>query len=197
MAQQTKNKKKINTTQTQHFNTNQKKNITGYEPSYLKDKLKWKKLEDTHNCYAFALDIKDQDVNFPQPGLFGIKNFDKYISDNKEFTCNTYHTRILMDNPHIYPIQHKKKCKKGYYKVFFTISPNEDYHWYRQDDNGLFTHKPGSTPVKTTDSSNKIIYDPQYANRFTSSKERLNSNELYYVTLCNSYCIPKTYLFVE
>lgn len=35
------------------------------------------------------------------------------------------------------------------YAVLLTVSPNEDYHWYRQDTNGTWSHKMGSTPVIT------------------------------------------------
>ena len=30
-----------------------------------------------------------------------------------------------------------------------VIWPNRDYHWYRQDADGTWSHKPGSTKVIT------------------------------------------------
>lgn len=39
-------------------------------------------------------------------------------------------------------------CKKGYYSVYLVIDQGKDYHWYRQDKGGTWSHKPGITPVK-------------------------------------------------
>ena len=35
------------------------------------------------------------------------------------------------------------------YAVLLVIWPNRDYHWYRQDADGTWSHKPGSTKVIT------------------------------------------------
>lgn len=40
-----------------------------------------------------------------------------------------------------------------------------DYHWWRRQDNGTWAHKPGSTPVRYTDNSGNIIYDPMNCDR--------------------------------
>lgn len=55
--------------------------------------------------------------------------------------------------------------RAGYYKVALVLAPNTDYHWYRQLPNGQWGHKPGSTAAKNTDNSNKIIYQPDNADR--------------------------------
>jgi len=53
---------------------------------------------------------------------------------------------------------------KGWY-VALVIWPDMDYHWYRQDSNGCWSHKPGSTPARNTDNSGNTISDPQTCNR--------------------------------
>lgn len=40
-----------------------------------------------------------------------------------------------------------------------------DFHWYRLDDNGLFSHKPGKTEATNVDNSGNIIKDPRKADR--------------------------------
>lgn len=35
----------------------------------------------------------------------------------------------------------------GGYAVLLVVSPGFDYHWYRQDADGTWSHKPGSTHV--------------------------------------------------
>ena len=45
------------------------------------------------------------------------------------------------------------------------VVSNSDYHWYRQDADGLWSHKRGTTPVKRTDESGELIIDPMIADR--------------------------------
>lgn len=52
----------------------------------------------------------------------------------------------------------------GWY-VALVIWPGVDYHWYRQDNNGCWSHKPGSTPVINVDNSGKPITDPRTCDR--------------------------------
>lgn len=55
-------------------------------------------------------------------------------------------------------------AKKGWY-VALVIWPNTDYHWYRQDDVGCWSHKPGQTAVRNVDNSGKKIKDPKTCDR--------------------------------
>ena len=36
-----------------------------------------------------------------------------------------------------------------------------DYHWYRQDSTGMFSHKPGKNPVTNKDNNGRPIRDPR------------------------------------
>jgi hypothetical protein len=49
--------------------------------------------------------------------------------------------------------------------VSLVVWPGVDYHWYRQDTNGMWSHKPGGTPAHNTDDSGNLIGDPLLANR--------------------------------
>jgi hypothetical protein len=53
---------------------------------------------------------------------------------------------------------------KGWY-VALVIWPNADYHWYRQDKVGCWSHKPGSTAARNVDNSGNQIADPKTCNR--------------------------------
>jgi len=53
---------------------------------------------------------------------------------------------------------------EGWY-VALVIWPDEDFHWYRQDSGGCWSHKPGSTPVINTDNSGAQITDPATCDR--------------------------------
>ena len=38
--------------------------------------------------------------------------------------------------------------KQGYYSAYLVIDEGSDYHWYRQDKGGKWSHKQGTTEVK-------------------------------------------------
>lgn len=40
-----------------------------------------------------------------------------------------------------------------------------DFHWYRLDNTGLFSHKPGKTAATNVDNSGRLIKDPRKADR--------------------------------
>ena len=64
------------------------------------------------------------------------------------------------------PIGRYETCPPGTYKVALVAAPSiSDYHWYRQDADGLWSHKRGTTAVKRTDESGKLIIDPMTADR--------------------------------
>lgn len=52
----------------------------------------------------------------------------------------------------------------GWY-VALVIWPGVDYHWYRQDRNGCWSHKPGSTEARNYDNSGHPIADPRACDR--------------------------------
>jgi hypothetical protein len=52
----------------------------------------------------------------------------------------------------------------GWY-VALVLWPGSDYHWYRQDKVGCWSHKPGSTAVRNVDNAGNPISDPKTANR--------------------------------
>lgn len=48
----------------------------------------------------------------------------------------------------------------GWY-VALVIWPGRDYHWYRQDNTGCWSHKIGWSPVTPFDNNGRIITDPR------------------------------------
>jgi hypothetical protein len=49
--------------------------------------------------------------------------------------------------------------------VALVVAPGYDYHWYRLDDNGWWSHKPGGTAARNVDAAFNPISDPQTAAR--------------------------------
>lgn len=124
-----------------------------------------KGIVDQHNCYAYAfLYSFIHNKHKPQPGEFAHTYSNKNTHKNTH-KCYPYFKNIKNDNPHIYTTL-KSHCKKPYYHIFFTKEEGEgDYHFYKMDKDGYWSHKPGSTPIKRTDESGKRIKDPLTADR--------------------------------
>ena len=52
---------------------------------------------------------------------------------------------------------------KGYYLIALVTAPGADYHWVRQDDDGMWSHKPGHTEATDKDGDGELIFDPRDA----------------------------------
>ena len=139
--------------------------LSGYEPTYNPNY--WnnnKNIKNNNNCYSYSVNYKNHKYGKPQPGYFSKFNH----IQNKQYKCVSFFKRILNDIPSVYLTSFKQKCKKGFHKAFFAIDSNKnehDYHFYRQDNNQLWSHKPGTTNVINYDSEYKIIKNPYTANR--------------------------------
>ena len=80
-----------------------------------------------------------------------LKDFQKI---NEKNNCNL----IFLELEDIYSL-----CPEGTYKVaLFWNHSNGDYHWYRQNADGTWSHKLGQGNVKNVDESEnpQVIYDP-------------------------------------
>jgi hypothetical protein len=53
---------------------------------------------------------------------------------------------------------------EGYY-IALVVWPGQDYHWYRQDRNGCWSHKPGQTAARNVDNAGQKITNPQTCDR--------------------------------
>ena len=139
--------------------------LNGYEPTYNPNY--WnnnKNIKNNNNCYSYSVNNKNHKFGKPQPGYFARFN---HIQNN-QYKCAYFFKRILNDIPSVYLTSFKQKCKKGFHKAFFAIDSNKnehDYHFYRQDTNQLWSHKPGTTNVINYDADYKIIKNPLKANR--------------------------------
>lgn len=49
--------------------------------------------------------------------------------------------------------------------IALVIEPGEDFHWYRRDNNNMWSHKPGTTAATTLDNKRQPIKSPETADR--------------------------------
>lgn len=73
----------------------------------------------------------------------------------------------------------------GHYPVALVMDPGVDYHWYRLDDNGRWSHKPGNASATDQDASGRPITNPETADRDYSASGLPN-----YSQFCGYYYVP-------
>jgi hypothetical protein len=140
-----------------------------YEPRKWNDNYN---IKSTHNCYTYALGkIRIGLDSKAQPGYASGYN---HIDDEKDYNCNEFFKRLKKDVPTTYLEKFDNKCLSGFYKIFLALDPGNDYHWWRLNSDGYWSHKPGATEVTDVDASGKKIKNPLLANRKYSS---LNYNK--------------------
>ncbi len=141
-----------------------------YEPSKWNDSY-----VTSYNCYAYSLNTKNH--GFMQPGQSEGHN---YLNTSNYFSKSVLISMVNLDANHynfkFEPIGKYEQCDPGFYKVALVVDPGNDYHWYRQNYDGTWSHKPGGTKVTNLDNSRQVIYDPETCNR---NNGYLNYSEFY------------------
>ena len=165
--------------------------LSGSEPDYNPKKYnKHKGIKESHNCFSYAFDflklpkkctLDSCPVGYPQPGrASGYPSWSKI----KGKRCPDLVSRFMGDVSGIIPSSFEGKCPKGTRKIASVTDEDEDYHFYRQDSNGLWSHKPGATDVSNMDAVKRLIYDPQLASRLYPG------SGLHYDNFCGYSCVP-------
>ena len=171
--------------------------LSGSEPQYNPALYNGDAIaKDQNNCLAYAFGIHDrvkgaEEAPFTQPGLLsGYPPWNKI----KGKRCPDLMARLMGDVPDIQPASFDAPCPKGFSKIAAVIDSKRDYHFYRQDSNGLWSHKPGSTDVTNLDAHGKVIRNPELAARNYNQDA---ADVLNYSSFCGYMCIPRsrTYRF--
>ncbi|MBR6765172.1 MAG: hypothetical protein IKM06_01675 [Clostridia bacterium] len=166
---------------------------SGYENEYNPSLWTWDtELFQKTNCYAYAFNRQTLDsytLNRPignysyalTPGGY----YNRFISEeDAEIPTTGFHTNKLLiiqaiekdielynqlngTNLIFEEVGRYEVCPPGTYKIAIVLDPfvSGDYHFYRQDSNGYWSHKTGFGPIANVDASNNLILDPYYADR--------------------------------
>ena len=139
---------------------------SGSEPQYSPHDWNNPFIGPGNNCYAYACDdpseLRMSDCDFPQPG----STAGELPCDRSEFTVDLVRKRAIADG--LAPVPHGRENSAppdGFYKVALFVDPGKDYHWYRQDDDGYWSHKLGDGPVLNVDGDGRPITDPRTASQ--------------------------------
>ncbi|XP_062599978.1 uncharacterized protein LOC134261540 [Saccostrea cucullata] len=127
---------------------------TTYEP------WKWNNRPFTrrwNNCYNYGNNIRTN--TFAQPGR---------ANNYRIPTMDGPSVQVGAELDGLIEVVATSSCLPEEYNgnlVALVIWPGNDYHFYRLDENGLFSHKPGRTKARNTDNSGNLISDPKTADR--------------------------------
>ena len=124
-----------------------------YEPAWWNDggQRQW-----NNNCYNYGTNYRTD--TFAQPGLGSGQMYPFPIA------CKGVRDAAVRDDLIASP-KAGNKCPGEGHLVALVVGPGWDFHWYRKGRNGLWTHKPGGTPVTNVDQSGNLITDPRTADR--------------------------------
>ena len=143
------------------------------------------------NCYSYVMDRYELNADKKlQPGELSSGKFGSYdcneIMNKLKKDYNTYN--IIQVDKH-----YKPPC--NHYKIALVIDDKgdeQDYHFYRQDDDGYWSHKPGKNNVRRHDASGNLIRDPETADRNYDERNDDTNNETdnNYYKFCGYYSVP-------
>lgn len=142
--------------------------IPPYSPTYWNDAGT---VQNNNNCYNYGNNKRTD--TFAQPGKAAGAMYSMPI------TCQGIRNAAMADG--LMPLPSSGTCPSGKDKIALVVAPcvapgcsapyyaGNDYHWYRQDSNHMWSHKPGHTQATNVDNSNQTISNPENANRCSSS----------------------------
>jgi hypothetical protein len=132
-----------------------------------------------NNCYNYGCDL--QTDTFAQPGrAHGI-----LLNWPADMNCNAVTAGAIADGLAKVNCDEGCGCSDCWHQVALVISPGWDYHWYRKDRDGRWSHKMGGTPATNLDNSNNIITDPRTADRGS------------YTIFCGCFCVNKSNVVIN
>jgi len=138
--------------------------IPDFDPSFWNDA---DGIQFNNNCYNYATNTRTD--TFAQPGTGSGNPFaNTACADVDQAARSDGLTSTSCDDP---------ECTGCCHQVALVIWPGQDFHWYRRDRDGSWSHKPGSTQARNVDNSNNPITDPRTANRGP------------YTDFCGCYCV--------
>ena len=144
-----------------------------YAPSVWNDN---NGIQFSNNCYNYACDLRTD--TYAQPGL---ATGNQYNS----IDCRQVGAGAMSDGLVWVEADKGCGCAECQHRVALVIAPGYDFHWYRLDRSGRWSHKPGGTEATNLDNSGNPINDPRAADRGP------------YTVFCGFYCVKKSTVTIK
>ena len=150
---------------------------------------KWEMSDEEHdinNCYSYIFNYKEKNLEDKlQPGQL---SNDEY----KKTTCEDIIEKMKKDYEKLgirklRDINEEIECTNYKIALFIDNKGKElDYHFYRQDLNGYWSHKTGHDPISNVDASGKLITDPENCDR---NYDKKNNDKFKYNKFCGYFSV--------
>ena len=140
--------------------------ISPYSPAFWND---GSTVQYGNNCYNYGNNKRTD--TFAQPG----RRSGDYPNP---MACADVTAAAISDG--IIALPASGICPDTEEKIALVVDPGTDYHWYRLDDNGMWSHKPGGTQATNLDNSGNPISNPETADRC--------GGWLCYTDFCGYFC---------
>ena len=133
--------------------------VPKYEPAFWNDAGI---VQYNNNCYNYGNNKRTD--SYAQPGRAAGAQYTAVI-------CAEVQRAALADGLRAVPAtgQCPSDSHNQYCKIAFAVGEiypgQRDYHWYRQDQGGMWSHKPGGGTARNVDHAGSPIADPQTADR--------------------------------
>ncbi len=130
-----------------------------------------------NNCYAYAFD--NHNVLSSKKDIPGLDD------SIRPYTCKSLVAGILSDHPNASIVNKSDSCPVGFHKVYLAVDDRpkqNDFHFWRQESEGHWTHKLGTQLPSNVDASHQMIHDPELSNKHFDNYQ--------YDTTCAYFCAP-------
>jgi len=158
---------------------NTSKNINGLE--HVPEKWKKCSIRENTNCYAYALDLpidpktERRFISWEhiQPGnicnrkgkvIFWDSIIRKLDKKGIKYFISEFRKDCKYLGYEVRKSSYKESRRGDWWKVALCFD-KEDYHWYRQNDDGTWSHKMGMAEASNKDKKDKVITNPETCNR--------------------------------
>ena len=127
-------------------------------------------MQKGNNCYDYATNKRHTNrkaCSASQPGKKGKKP----LPATGEITCDQVKASAAADGIKCKKVTATTDCGKDCWLVALVLQPaknpkhSNDYHWYRKDSGGEWSHKPGKGKATNKDQKGKKITNPETAAR--------------------------------
>jgi hypothetical protein len=134
-----------------------------------------------NNCYNYATDVRNN--SFGQPGIGGgLIDRPSYCDGpvgDATLNCPDKTVGSIADGLTSTGAEPSLDGIEFGHVVALVIAPAADFHWYRRDRDGMWSHKIGPTAATNLDHSDRPISDPRTADRFR------------YTQFCGFFAVPR------
>lgn len=127
-------------------------------------------IQINNNCYNYGTDVRNS--TYAQPGVGG--GLPDVSLDCPGETAGAIADGLISTGSE----QSLAGVEFGHVAAL-VIAPALDFHWYRRDRDGTWSHKPGATAATNLDDSDRVITDPRNADRGR------------YTQFCGFFCVPR------